>query len=155
PGAVLYGVEDNIRVHNAFYGGQLGVRGEADLGRWFVNGRLVGALGADDQLVRTKAERVFHTPAGRETAPTRVFVQPSNTGRFQRCPLDAVGELAVNIGWRVTDNIALTVGYTFLLWLDPARATEQVETVLNTRQGQGGPQLPGVSFKGETFWAQG
>jgi hypothetical protein len=153
--AVLYGLIDNFRTHNAFYGGQVGVRAEADYGRWIVNGRLTAALGADDQLVQTWGQQLYQSPTARVVGPVGLFVQPSNSGSFRRCNFDAAGELALNVGYRLTDHVTLKVGYTFLLWADPLRATEQVQTVLNTHQGRGGPGLPVIPFKGEPFWAQG
>ncbi|MBY0230457.1 MAG: BBP7 family outer membrane beta-barrel protein [Gemmataceae bacterium] len=154
-GEVLYGVIDNIRSHTAFYGAQVGVRGEADYGAFFVNARLTGAIGADSKLVRAWGERVYHTPAERTVTPVGLYIQRSNTGRFSRFAFDAVGEVAVNAGVRLTERADLFVGYTFLLWGDPLRSTDQVDTVVNRAQGSGGPLRPGVPFKGEAFWAQG
>ncbi len=150
-GAILTGVIDNVRSHNAFYGAQVGVRGEMDMGRWFVNGRAAAALGADDQQVRSWGERTYHTPAGRVVTPGGLFVRASNTGKFSRCAVDGVGELALNVGCRLTERVSVSMGYTFLLWLDPIRATE-LDTVIDTRAGA---TRPGVQFKGEPFWAQG
>jgi hypothetical protein len=145
-GAVLTGVIDNIRVANQFYGAQVGVRAEADLGRFWLQGRATAALGADCQRYRAWGERTFHTPAARVVTPGGLFVNAGNSGEYSRINLDAVGEVALNAGWRVTERIELFVGYTFLLWLDPIRAGDQVETVVGR---------PGVKFDGDSLWAQG
>jgi hypothetical protein len=154
-GAIIYAYDDNIRAHNAFYGAQLGVRGEADFGRWFVNGRFTTALGGDDQLIRTWGDHLVATPLARVSTPVGLFIQPSNSGSFRRFAVDGTSEVAVNVGYRLTQRISLKLGYTFLVWYAPIRATDQLDTVINTTQNLGGPARPAIPFKSEPFWAQG
>lgn len=146
--AILTGIVDNYRVHNAFYGGQLGLRGECRWERLFFQGRAALALGADAQLVRTFGERVYHTPQERIVSPYGLFVQPSNTGKFRRCNFDGVGEVAVNLGYQVCDWLRGYVGYTFLYWADPLRAASQVDRFVH-------PELSKIPFVGDSFWAHG
>jgi hypothetical protein len=153
--AIIYAIDDNIRAHNAFYGAQIGVRGEADFGRWFVDGRFTTALGGDDQLIRTWGQTEAHTPAARVLTPTGLFIQPSNSGSFRRFAVDGTSEVALNVGYRLTERIRLKLGYTFLIWYAPIRATDQIDTVINTTQNLGGPARPAIPFKSEPFWAQG
>jgi hypothetical protein len=152
--ATLYGVVDNIRVHNAFYGGQVGLRGEYRFDRWYVQVRGSMAIGADDQLVRTWGQRIVHTPEARVQTERGLFVQPSNTGRFSRCHFDGVGEVAINAGYQITPWLRGFMGYTFLGWADPLRAATQVDRVVNVQQ-PGEPERPTIPFKGDGFWAQG
>ncbi len=150
--AHLFGVVDNIRVGNAFYGGQLGLRGEARWGRLFVQGRTAIALGADDQLVRTWGQRIDHDPQRRLEIPHGLYIQEGNTGSFSRWHFDAAGEVAVNAGWAFTDWLRGYVGYTFLYWADPLRAGKQVDRVVDLAQPAA---RPGVPFAGDALWAQG
>jgi hypothetical protein len=155
-GAALFGVVDNFRIHNAFYGGQIGLRGERNFGRFFVQARGSAALGADDQLIRTFGQRVDHNPQRRIQTASGLFVQPSNSGRFERCQLDFVGEAAVNVGYQLGEHVRVFAGYTFLFWADPIRAAGQLDTVINTQQDTApSPRRPGVPFQGDAFWAQG
>lgn len=151
--AILDGVVDNIRVGNAYYGGQFGVRGEVDWGRFYGQGRVSGGVGINTQRYRAWGERVHHTPLVREVRDVGLFVQGTNRGERRRVHMDVAGEAGLNLGYRVTDSIDLFVGYTFLLWVGPLRAAEQLDTVVNT--GQGRPARPGVLYEGSTFWAQG
>jgi hypothetical protein len=144
-GAVLTGVIDNIRIANAFYGAQLGLRAEAAFGNWWVNGRVSGALGVDQQRYRAWGTRTFATPAQRTETPGGLFLTPQTSGEIQRTHFDAVGETAVNAGWKVTEHLEFFFGYTLLVWADPLRAGDQ----LQPRQGAG------VPLKGDTLWAHG
>jgi hypothetical protein len=152
--AVLTGVEDNFRIHNAFYGGQVGVRGEGWFGRLLVQFRTSVALGADDQFVKTFGERVFASPGSRVETKSGLFVQPSNSGRFTNCNFDGVGEVAVNVAYELMEGVRATVGYTFLYWADPLRAASQLDRTINTTQPVG-PGRPVFPFQGDAFWAQG
>ncbi|MFO0876172.1 MAG: BBP7 family outer membrane beta-barrel protein [Gemmataceae bacterium] len=144
----LSGIIDNYRLHNAFYGAQLGLRSECQWDRFFLQTRATVALGADAQLSRTWGERIYHTPRERTVTPYGLFVQPGNTGTVRNCNFDAVGEVAVNAGYQVCKHLRGYVGYTFLYWADPARAASQVDRVVNQPD-------PRISFAGDPFWAQG
>lgn len=150
--SILTGVVDNIRVHNAYYGGQVGLRGEYQLDRWFVQMRGTIGVGADVQLVRTFGERLYQTPQQRLVTHAGLFVQPSNSGSFSRTVFDGVGEVGVNVGYRFTDHWRALLGYTLLCWADPLRAASQVDRVVDRSQQSARPAIP---FSGEAFWAQG
>jgi hypothetical protein len=150
---VLFSVMDNIQAHTAFYGGQLGLRGEYLVGRLSFQARGTIALGADDDLVRTYGTSIFQTPLVRIEAQRGLYVQPSNTGSFSRARFDAAGEVNVNVGYQLTQRLRAFVGYTFLGWADPLRAVAQVDRVVNLQAT--GPPRPTVPFNGDAFWAQG
>jgi hypothetical protein len=155
-GATLWGLTDNIRVGNAYYGGQVGLSGERSFGRLFVQARGTIGIGGDDELVRTFGGKLYQTPLVRITTPTGLFVQPSNSGSFSRGHFDGAGEAAINVGYRLTSWARLSVGYTFLYWADPLRAGDQIDTVVNHGQMTTPvPARPVVPFKGDALWAQG
>jgi hypothetical protein len=154
----LYGLSDHIWVHDFFWGGQLGVRGEATWDRWSLHLRGEAALGGDDQQVRAFGQRVYQTPVVRLTRPFGLAVLPSNSGVFQRTVLDAIYEITVNVGYQLTEHWQLFAGYTFLGWQNPIRAGDQIDVFVNPTQITGplvGPARPAIPFKEEFFWAQG
>jgi hypothetical protein len=153
--ATLHGLDDHWRAHDAYYGGQLGLRGEVNRGRWSLGLRGTAGLGGDDQQVRPFGDRIFHTPAGRVETSSSLAVQPSNTGNFHRGELDFVAEAGVNVAYRLTDHWRAFVGYTFLYWNNPVRAGDQVDLTINPVQPSPGPARPTVPFKEDSFWAQG
>ncbi len=145
----LFGLEDHYRVEDAYYGGQLGVRGEVTCGRWFVNLRGATGLGGNVAHVRAFGSTLYQTPAERLVTPTGLTVQQSNSGTFDRTNLNMVSEAGLNVGCRVTDCLRLYVGYTFLLWDSPMRSGDQIDSVVN------GSTRPSIPFKEDLFWAQG
>ena len=144
--AILYGVTDNYRIANAFYGAQLGARGEAHYGRFTFEMRGTVALGADAERIRTFGETIFHTPAARIATPVGLLIGPNNTGDHHRTVLDGAGEVGFTVAYQLTRCIRVQAGYTFLAWFDPLRAGDQVDRVANRSR------LP---FEGETLWVQG
>jgi hypothetical protein len=149
----LFGLENHFRTHTNFYGGQLGLRGILDRGPWSVKLRGLMAMGSDDQWVRVFGAAVEETPLTRTVEGSALFVQDSNRGTFQRTVYDMVFEAGVNLSFQATRHINLFAGYTFLWWLNPIRAGDQVDTVINA--GAGGPARPLVPFREDSFWAHG
>ena len=144
--AILYGVTDNYRIANAFYGAQVGARGEARYDRFFVQARAMVALGGDVQRIRTFGETIYHTPAARVATPFGLLVGPNNAGDHGRVAIDGAGEVGVNVGYQFTQWLRVMAGYTFIAWFDPIRAGDQVDRVANRA---------GFPYKGETLWVQG
>jgi hypothetical protein len=157
--AVVLSTADHLRAHDFFYGGQLGLRGEVVRGRWFVNARAEVALGGNDEQERNFGQTVFASPFQRVVQQGGLFVQPSNTGTFERTVLNGVYEIALNAGCRIYGETRFFVGYTLLMWDSPIRSGDQVDTVVNPTQFNGqslvGPARPGVPFREDFFWAQG
>src|SRR5262249_7908399 len=144
----IFGLEDHYRTHDAFYGGQLGLKGDMGWGPWFLGFRGTAALGADAQLIRTWGYQITHTPGDREVVPVGLLVQPNNTGRFADTVLDWMFDVGVNAGCHLTPHCRVFTGYTFLYWNNPIRSGGQIDLAMNAAQ-------PGVPFKKEAFWAQG
>ncbi len=153
-GNVLTGLTDNYRTASTFYGGQVGLRGEWWWQRLFVRARGTIGLGADDDRVRTFGRSVLQTNLGRVEAPTGLYVRGSNSGERTRCRVDGVGEVAIDLGWAVTDHVRVLVGYTFLNWFAPLRAGDQVDQVINPVPGTT-PVRPVLPFRTDALWAQG
>jgi hypothetical protein len=151
--ATLLSFADNYRVHDVFYGAQAGLRGTLNTGRWSLQVRGLMALGGDDQEVRTFAANLMQTPLTRNVLNTGLFVQDSNLGTFRRGAFDMVYETGVNLGFQVTPRITVFGGYTFLWWVNPIRAGDQVDTTLNLTGA--GPARPAIPFRENSFWAQG
>jgi len=150
----LFGLEDHYRTYNAYYGGQVGLRGELTCGRWFVNLRGEVGLGGNVEEVRAFGSSLYQTPTERLVTPTGLTVQASNTGTFDRTALNMVSETGLNVGYRLTDHVRVSGGYTFLLWDSPLRSADQIDVVINTHPGTA-PARPAIPFKEDLFWAQG
>jgi hypothetical protein len=113
--------------HNRFYGGQLGTEVEVHRGKWSVDvwGKI--ALGANDETVHVNGAA---WAAGQ--------VQQGGVA-LHRDAFAALPETGINVGRELTNNIRVTVGYTFFYISDTARPGEQF-------------LLP---LRGGEFWGQG
>jgi len=154
----LVGIDDHFQTFDKFFGIQTGVDGVWRLGRWSLEGRAEVALGATDQEIRNKGDRIYQTPFERLTSPYGLRVLPSNTGDFQRGAFDWATEVGGQVGYDLTQRVRLHLGYSFLTWANPVRPGDQVGP-LNLSQvdpaGTRGPLQPLVRFKEDFFWAHG
>jgi hypothetical protein len=141
----LYGLTDFYRVHNAYYGAQVGLRGEWTYGRWSLNMRGDVGLGANVEQVIAYGQQIVQTPTSRIVTPFGLTVKASNTGTFDRTAVNLVTGVSCTMKYRLTQHIQASAGYSFLLWDGPLRSGDQVEL---------GP-TPTIPFRRDVFWAQG
>jgi hypothetical protein len=157
-------VSDQFRTQNQFYGGQLGAEGEYRSGRWSLMGRVQVALGVTHSTVDIAGSQSVTTLAGQ----TQVFpaggllALPSNSGSFSHNQFSVVPQIGLKVGYNVTDNVRLFVGYDFLYWSNVLRPGDQIDTTLNSSQipnfGAVPPSnvvRPVVPFRTSPFYAHG
>ncbi len=157
-------VSDRFGTRNQFYGGQVGTNIEMRHGRWTLDLLSKVALGSTHQVVNIQGDQTIKTPTGNVTTfQGGLLALPSNSGRFTRDRFSVVPEWGATIGYNVTDQLRLTVGYSFIYWSDVVRPSDQIDRGLNVQQipnGPGGPTLVGPNrpispFRSTDFWAQG
>ena len=115
---ILLAGDDSIRTRNNFYGGQVGGLGSIAFGRFSLQGQSAVALGvnaSDLDFSRTRLATI-----GSTVVP---LVQSTTGGRDDLFSVAA--EAGVRLGFRVTDHVKLTVGYTGIYWSNVRRAQEQ------------------------------
>jgi hypothetical protein len=164
----IFIIEDAFETDNAFYGGQLGLRGEHRWGRFFVQAAVKVGLGAMHQAVDIRGSLVaneFNQFGEPQTFPGGYFAQPTNIGEHARDVFAVLPEGRVTLGLQLTPWAALTVGYTFLYASDVVRPGEQIDRGINPTQNPSftgavpsplvGPARPAFSFRGSDVWAQG
>ncbi|MBI3407262.1 MAG: BBP7 family outer membrane beta-barrel protein [Planctomycetes bacterium] len=163
----FFQVRDSFGTRNTFYGGQIGASAEWKRDRWFVEGRVKIALGVTHESLSIDGGQTFLSPNGTVTNFTGgLLAVPSNIGRFSRDRFSVVPEVGVKLGYQVTDNVRVFVGYDFLYWSDVIRPGDQVDTVVNVTQvpnfcqnpafcPPNPAQRPAVLFRTSNFWAQG
>jgi hypothetical protein len=167
---LVFDTLDRFNTHNYFYGGQLGLRAEYRLGKWFASGSAKVALGDMFEIGSRFAgytTNVFNNPAGgtpKSTSGFGAFVQQSNYGSEHRHEFAVVPEAGVNIGYQVTNGARLFVGYDFLYLSDVLRPGKQIDRTINFSQtvdsiAGGRPFVPGTrpsrDLTSSDFWAQG
>jgi hypothetical protein len=159
-----YGDFDSFKLYNRFYGGQVGARlawraAGFDLG-------LVGklALGATQELAFVTGASTLTTPGNPPvTNPGGLLTQPSNIGRFYQSEFGVIPELDLNVGYWVTPQVKVTVGYSVLYWNKVARPGDQIDRTVSAAQvaldpnfgNVQAPLRPLFQFRDSAFWAQG
>lgn len=154
---------DDFRTRNEFYGGQIGARAEAQMGRAFVNitGKL--ALGSTHQQVDVRGTSTLVAPG---TPLTTVlggtYAVASNMGTLSRDAFSVMPEVDLRLGYNVTSRLRGFVGYNFLYWSDVARAGQEFDRRLDIRQvptvAGFDPTIktaPPLTLRSTDFWAQG
>ena len=61
--------------------------------------------------------------------------------------------LSLNLAWQPLPWLSVFGGYTFLWWVNPIRAGDQVDTTLNLTGA--GPIRPAIPFKQDSLTAHG
>ncbi|HKI37246.1 MAG TPA: BBP7 family outer membrane beta-barrel protein [Gemmataceae bacterium] len=157
---------DSFQTHNQFYGGQLGLRGEYNLGKFFVSGTGKVALGSNHEVVNVAGTSSLFTPGNAPlTVPGGQFAGPSNIGRTTHDDFAVLPEVEVKAGIQATRWLRAYVGYDFLYWSRVVRPGNQVDLIVNdagnavnpgfVRGATSGLGFPRPQFNKTDFWAQG
>jgi len=156
---------DQFNTRNQFYGGQIGARTEVWWNRLFANVTGKIALGDTHQTVNINgATRITTTTGPAIVLPGDLLTAPSNIGNYSRDQFSVVPEVGVNVGYQVTNNVRVYVGYTFLYWSNVQRPGEAIDLQVNSTRvptapffgvAPSGPPAPLFSFHNSDFWAQG
>ncbi len=172
PGTTLFDPGTTIRVtdffdtRNRFYGPQVGASMERTRGRWIFSGQAKVGLGVTVSEIDIIGQQVF-TPVGGNPQVFNggLLALASNSGTRTKSSFSVVPEVAFKVGYSVTDNLRVFVGYDFLYWSNVMRPGDQIDTVLDVNQipNPGGPRVgpvsnpprPQVPFRRTDYWAQG
>jgi hypothetical protein len=158
---------DQFKAENNFYGGQVGLVGEVNRGRWFVNGRATVALGSVLQSAEINGGQVTAAPGGPVTASAGglLALPGANIGTFTQNKFAVLPEAGLNIGYQVTPRMRVFVGYDFLYLSSVVRPANLVDTNIDAARVPnffttppavlpGAPQ-PAPVLRTTDFFAQG
>src|SRR5262249_22624318 len=157
-------VFDRFHTYNHFYGGQVGCRAQ-----WHGDGIDVGvtgklAFGATQWLALIDGFTNLNTPGMPPTTNVGgILAQPTNSGRFFQSSFGVIPEFGLDVGYWLTPQLRISLGYEFLYWSRVARPGNQIDTTVNPAQvprdpnfGNGlGDARPAFQFRQSDFWAQG
>ena len=163
----IWNTTDAFDARNRFLGVQVGARAAYDQGPWVssVSGKL--ALGSMQQ--RVSVNGYLETNDYNNYGPTQTFsggyfALPTNSGDHSRNTFAVVPEIGLNVGYRLTPQATVFVGYSFLYMSSVARPGEQIDRNINPTQTASygndppvtpvGPAQPTFSFHTTDFWAQ-
>lgn len=157
-------VSDQFHTRNQFFGGQVGIASDWHFGRWFVEGALKLALGETLQTVDIDGFQRVVTPAGSvQTFRGGLYALSSNIGHSSQSRFSVVPDASLRLGYNVTDNIRVFVGYDLLYWSSVLRPGDQIDQTLDVNRvpNNGGvfpaanQVRPVVPFRTSSFWATG
>ena len=153
--------QDNFHTLNQFIGPQIGARLNWEE-RWFSLGAFAKvALGATLEHSDIGGSTTLNVPGGAsQTANGGVLALPSNSGSLDHSTFGIVPEFGLELRVNLTQNVALTFGYSFLLWNHVIRPGSQYDLDINPGQvnsssffGQTtGTVAPAQRFNEEVFW---
>jgi hypothetical protein len=157
-------VFDSFATRNNFYGGQVGLSGQWQTGRWSVMGSAKIAVGATVQTVDIDGGQLIVSKNGnRQSFVGGLYALNSNIGSHTQTRMSYVPEVGIKLGYDLTNNIRIFAGYDFLYWSSVLRPGYQIDQGLDVNRvpNSGGPfppinqVRPTVPFQTSAFWAQG
>jgi hypothetical protein len=153
---------DTFGVHNRFYGGQIGGEAEFHMCNWTIDVIAKIALGGVEEIANVHGTTVITTGGVPMTFPAGLLALTTNSGRYSRHDFAAVPEVTANLGYDLTSNIRVFVGYNFIYISEVARPGDLVDRNVNTNfvpvlsnGNLTGPLRPTFSFHSSEYWAQG
>jgi len=168
PGPVtVFQTRDVFDTQNDFYGGQLGLRGRWDAGRFTADATLKVAVGAMRQRADVEGALTtnFFNPPTVQSFAGGLFTQRTNLGSYERHVIAVVPEAGVNVGFRLTNWASVVLGYSVLYASNVARPGDQIDRTVNPTQSQAisltnpanlvGQARPRFKFEGSDFLTHG
>jgi Putative beta barrel porin-7 (BBP7) len=163
----IWNTTDAFDARNRFYGLQVGARAVCDTGPWV--GSVIGKLALGTMQQRVSVNGFLETNDYNNYGPPQIFpgayfALPSNSGDHSRNTFAVVPEVALNLGYRLTSQATIYVGYSFLYASNVARPGEQINRNINPTQTVAygndppatlvGAAQPTFNFNTTDFWAQ-
>jgi hypothetical protein len=160
---------DQFKTTNDFHGGQIGLAGSCQLGRWFIDARTTVAFG---NLTRTLdisgGQQLLLADGTIRTANGGLLALPgANIGRFSENSFAVVPEVGVNVGYQLTSRLRFFVGYNFLYIGNAVRPGSAIDPYVDAARipnfplpGNPSPLLtspprPAPQFRSSDFFVQG
>jgi hypothetical protein len=152
----VFTTNDLFETENTFHGAHLGVLSSVVSNRVSLSTLAKVSFGNMHQQRSIRGFTRENDGTTTTTTPGGIYAQPSNIGNVSRDNFAFIPELGIKLGVSATENIQLTVGYTFMFWSSVALAGEQVDSTIDENQFIGFPgDRPGAAFRDSTFWMQG
>ncbi len=154
PVGTVVDTRDAFKVDNDFNGGFLGLTAEAEDGRltWRMLAKV--AFGNMRQRASVSGQTTTSIPGGPSvTSDFGLLAQASNIGTVEQDEFAIVPELNLSVGYKLTNQIDLSVGYSFIHWSKILFAGDIVDLRVDPTQTEALPSLQ--LGDGDGFWYQG
>lgn len=157
-------VNDVFNTNNEFVGGELGFLWDWEYRRWSLEALSKLGVGTTRQRVSINGSTTRTEPGELpETRSGGLLAQDSNIGDYERNELSVLPQLGVTLGYKLTERLKLTGGYTFVYWSNVVRPGEQIDLEVNPGNlpfanppdADGLPARPQFTYRQNDFWAHG
>jgi len=127
-------VRDSASTVNHFYGGGAGVRLSITPGRFSasVTGKI--AVGGTTQSLLLDGSTTLSGVGANQSAAGGLLVPDASSGRYSQSKLTYVPEVGVKLGFQITQNFGVYVGYNFLYMSQVGRPGGNFATSVNPTQ---------------------
>ena len=156
-----FDIFDNFDTETQFHGVDIGFIYEYHRCRWSLD--LLGkiAFGNNNQQVSIDGGTTISAGGISDEFTGGLLAQRTNIGNFERDKFAVIPEFGATLGYRLTDNIKLTMGYSLVYWNNVARPGNIIDRTVNPNLLPpeavpfSGPLRPAFAFNDTDFWAQG
>jgi hypothetical protein len=149
-------LHDQFRTFNQFNGFDMGISYERCRGPWSIDLLAKLALGNTRQRVEIDGATVINTDPAEVGG---LLTQTSNINVYRRDQFTILPELGARVGYQLTHNLKLKLGYTLIFWSNVARPGEQIDLGVNPelipRSIGNNPARPEFVFRDTDYWVQG
>ncbi len=112
---------DRFGTNSNFWGGQIGGRLTWVSDRWITTAVVKLALGVTDEIAQVQGLTSAKNNNGGGAIPAGILANYGSSGSYFTNQFAVVPEFNLNLSYRVTQNVSLRAGYTFLYWSDVVR----------------------------------
>jgi hypothetical protein len=160
-GGMQVGTYDSFTTRNRFLGPQFGGQMNWTRGGFTIDLAFKLAVGAMMEEADIHGTATAILPGGlRVDRPGGFLALASNSGNHSRTKLAFIRDTTFSVGYCVTENISLRLGYDLLWVSNVVRPGEQASLNINPAllpfsPAPTAPLRPGFRFNEETFWMHG
>lgn len=128
----LIELNDRFDVENRFHGLDFGLTGHSHQGCWSLDFLMKVAIGVMEKEVDVSGSQLISIP-GLDVVRNvgGLFSQESNIGQNDESDFAVIPEFNVNLGYGITPNLDVTVGYTFIYVSEIVRAGSAIDRVVD------------------------
>lgn len=149
-------IHDSFRTMNQFNGFDMGMAYNRQRGCWSVDLLVKLAIGNTRQRVDINGTTSI---AGGADQTGGLLAQSTNIGSYSRDQFSVLPELGGSVGYQLTHNLQLKVGYTLIYWSSVVRPGDHIDRDVNPNLFPpavvGGAARPHFDFDESNYWVQG
>jgi len=150
---------DLFDTENDFHGAEVGLLSRSCWNAWTLDLTLKLAMGGNRSTVTIDGSTTVTSLGETATTPNGLLAQPTNMGVYESTNFAVLPQFGTTLSLHVTPQLRATIGYDLMYLSSVARATGQIDRMLNLTQLPPGPLVgesrPAFNLVTSGFWAQG